>query len=355
MNTKVEISVIIATFNSEKTLPLVLQSLKKQSFQHNKIEILLLDGGSQDATKKIGEKFNCQIILNPRTEPVYAKFLGFQKAKGKYALYLDHDEVLENKDSLDLKVSIMQNDNSIKAVVGTGYKNPSGYPFINAYINEFGDPFSFFIYKLSKDARFFIPTMQKRYAFTSEKTADVFAFTHNQELPLIELCAAGSMIDVEYFKKTFPEITKKPSMIPHIFYLLLKKKAKLAVTKQDALLHYSSETIGKYLTKIRWRIKNNIFHKEQLGSAGFSGRQAYHSKWSKYKKYFFIVYVFTCIFLIGDTINLMVTRQEWKYIAHIPLCIYTAALILYYYCLKILGYKPQLRSYDETKIITSDL
>ena len=78
-----EISIIIATFNSERTLGKVLESIKKQTFPKDKLEILVVDGGSYDKTLKIARMYKCKIIKNPMVEPLTAKYLGFLKASGQ--------------------------------------------------------------------------------------------------------------------------------------------------------------------------------------------------------------------------------------------------------------------------------
>lgn len=348
-----EISIIIATFNSEETLPLVLKSIQKQIYPKKEIEILLVDGGSVDKTIKIAKKFNCRIINNPRTEPVYGKYLAYLNARGQYAMYLDHDEVLKNKNSIALKMAAFKASSKIKAVIGSGYKNPKGYPFINDYINEFGDPFSFFIYKLSKNADFFIKTMRTNYPIVSEnKSFIIFDLSKVKILPLIELVAGGSMFDILYFKKKFPQTLKRFELIPHFFYLLKDKLPFITITKNDFLIHYSSDTLGKYFNKIKWRIKNNIYHKSDMGISGFSGRDIFQPKFMRQKKFLFIPYAYSFVFPFIDSIFLAISRKKPKYLIHLPLTIYTANLIVYHYFLKkILRFKPKLRNYDESKEI----
>src|SRR6185503_15848983 len=95
-----KISIIIPTFNSQKTLPVTLRSLAKQTYLKKKIEILIIDGGSTDKTVEIAKKYSCKIISNPKTELIYGKHLGYLHASGKYVMFLDSDESLENKESL---------------------------------------------------------------------------------------------------------------------------------------------------------------------------------------------------------------------------------------------------------------
>src|SRR5258708_6161377 len=95
-----QLTIVIATFQSGRILPKVLESIKKQTLTRDQFEILIVDGGSQDNTHELSDEYGCRWIVNPHTEPVYAKFLGYREARGQYLLYLDHDEVIENKHSL---------------------------------------------------------------------------------------------------------------------------------------------------------------------------------------------------------------------------------------------------------------
>ena len=255
------VSLIIATLNSEAKLPNTLDSIKKQKYPQDRLEILLMDGGSTDKTKDIAQKYGCKVIHNAKIVPAWAKYLAYLEAKGDYAVYIDSDEVIENDNSLNLKLKVFQENPNVHAVTGSGYKNPPDYPFLNNYINEFGDPFSFFIYRLSKDHRYFISNMKTSY--TSVKETDdyiLFDFTNTKKLPIFELVAMSSMVDLNYLKQNFPEIKDTPGLIPHLFNLLISKNTLIGITKNDAIIHYSSESMARYYGKILSRVKNNIFY-----------------------------------------------------------------------------------------------
>lgn len=346
------VSIIIATYNSEKTLKLCLESVKKQTYPKNKIETLVIDGGSTDKTLNIAKKYKCKIVNNPKKEPIAAKHIGLLNAKGKYAMYLDSDEVIENSECISMRISIFLQYPKVKSVVGSGYKSPSHYPFINSYINEFGDPFSFFIYRLSKDSRFYIHAMKKKYKIVKDmRQYTIFDLTEAKILPIIELIAMGSMVDIAYLKATFPDIKKNPSLVPHFFYLLNTNKKYIALTKNDALYHYSSEGIRKYLGKISWRVKNNIHHTSTLGLSAFVGREEFQPKFVKLRKYLFIPYSLFIIPSFVDAIWLSISRRDINYLIHVYLCLYTALIIIQQYILKILGKKPILRSYGDQDIV----
>ena len=69
------VTVAIATYNSEKLLPRTLKAIRKQSYPQEKIEILIIDGGSKDKTRLIAQEYGAIEIDNPKTEPVNAKLI----------------------------------------------------------------------------------------------------------------------------------------------------------------------------------------------------------------------------------------------------------------------------------------
>lgn len=345
------VSVIIATFNSERTLPLVLSSIRKQTYPQKYIEVLIIDGGSTDTTIQIAKKFYCRIIHNSKVEPLYAKYLGYIHAKGKYIVYVDHDEVIMDMDSVKDKVKILQQNPDIKVVIASGYRSPKGYNIINRYINEFGDPFSYFIYRLSKNPDFFLSTMKARYTVVKDtKKFTVINIASSSEIPLIELTTAASIIDGTFIRKTFPQVKEKYHLIPHLLHLLRSIYPHIAILKNDVLLHYSSDDFREYTQKILWRVNNNIFYTDSIGASGFTGREDYETPLFRLKKYLFVPYACSLVFPCLDAAYLMITRKDLSYVVHVPLTIMTATFILYLLFLKLIGIKPFLTSYDGTTV-----
>ncbi|MCA0931592.1 glycosyltransferase [Lutimonas saemankumensis] len=91
------ISVIIPTFNSEKTIDRCLESLTNQNYKN--FEIILVDGKSNDDTLKIVKSYlDKGLILNIKTEkdegPYDAMNKGISMAKGKWIYFLGSDDYL---------------------------------------------------------------------------------------------------------------------------------------------------------------------------------------------------------------------------------------------------------------------
>ncbi|MGQ9545277.1 MAG: glycosyltransferase family 2 protein [Candidatus Bathycorpusculaceae bacterium] len=82
------VSVIIPTYNSQKTIKQCLESIVKQTYK--KIEILVVDCYSIDETKRIAEKFRAKVFLL-KCKRSEAKNYAAQKADGEFLLFVDSD------------------------------------------------------------------------------------------------------------------------------------------------------------------------------------------------------------------------------------------------------------------------
>lgn len=88
-----QVSVIITTKNEEMNIKNCLESIKKQSFPEEKIEIIVVDNNSTDRTKEVAAKYT-ERICNFGPERSAQRNFGVKQASGKYILYLDADMVL---------------------------------------------------------------------------------------------------------------------------------------------------------------------------------------------------------------------------------------------------------------------
>jgi glycosyltransferase involved in cell wall biosynthesis len=155
MEYEIAFSIVMAAYNSENTIGLALQSIREQVFDQKLIEILVIDGGSEDNTRNIALQYGAKVIDNPQKLPEPAKIIGLKAAQGKYVQIMDSDEVISNDHILSMRYSVLEKYDSLKVLTG-GYQNPvytdmmqtgmSDMGACSEYINKVGDPFTCFVY-----------------------------------------------------------------------------------------------------------------------------------------------------------------------------------------------------------------
>jgi glycosyltransferase involved in cell wall biosynthesis len=90
------LSIIIPTYNEAKYLPLLLQSIKLQSFID--YEVIIADNNSTDSTVEIAKTYGAQITSGGL--PGTGRNEGAKIAKGDLLLFLDADVILIDKNYL---------------------------------------------------------------------------------------------------------------------------------------------------------------------------------------------------------------------------------------------------------------
>ncbi len=92
-----DISIIIPCYNCSKFVDETMKSLREQTYDYNKMEILLINDGSKDNTLDVLKKYDDKnvIVIDKENEGVSkTRNLGIQKSHGKYLLFLDPDDYL---------------------------------------------------------------------------------------------------------------------------------------------------------------------------------------------------------------------------------------------------------------------
>ena len=95
---KIKVSVIVPVFNKEKYLGDCLDSLINQTLEE--IEVICVDDGSSDGSASILEEYSCndsriKVFRQENGGPGSARNKALKKAAGKYVLFVDADDWIE--------------------------------------------------------------------------------------------------------------------------------------------------------------------------------------------------------------------------------------------------------------------
>ncbi|WP_087036150.1 glycosyltransferase family 2 protein [Thermococcus litoralis] len=107
------VSVIIPTYNSEKTIRRCLESIKNQTYKN--VEIIVVDNFSEDKTVEICKEYNASII-KVKGERTKAKNIGLKNANGKYVLFVDSDMEL-TPNVIEECVMLIESDPKIGGII----------------------------------------------------------------------------------------------------------------------------------------------------------------------------------------------------------------------------------------------
>lgn len=101
-------SIIIAIYNTEKYLSEAIESIINQTFDFDKVQIILVDDGSTDRSKEICMSFkekypkNIFYLYQENAGQSVARNNGLNIAKGKYVNFLDSDDKLDSNTLQDV-------------------------------------------------------------------------------------------------------------------------------------------------------------------------------------------------------------------------------------------------------------
>ena len=355
------VTVVIAAYNSASRLPELVKNIRNQlplSFSQS-IEILVVDGGSKDNTKELAQQLGCRVLENPSGHAIAAKYIGYLSSRSRYVCFLDHDELPESRTSFFDKAKEISENSQARAAISSGYLLEEEAPTSNWYASEFGDPYSMFKYRFPNSIPHRANTLKRRmHQVWESETAIGFVASSESSPLLLELVAANSMIDKEYFLSQFPATQTDENLIPHLYSLLgqeIEGSSQLVILKNDALRHESVDSWKTVIAKIRWRVANSADTQSTLYSAGVSGRMLFEKHkfgWFtriRISEWGFLLYAFLLIPVVLDAISLSVTRRRMGYFMHVPLAFYVIYRGFVTKIKTIFGVQSRIKRYDGSK------
>ena len=99
-----EVSFIMPTLNAAGMLENCLASIARQTYPRERLEILLADAHSTDATRQIGKKYGAIILDDNGRNMEEGKRLALAHARGQYVVFIDADNELSHPDYVELAV-----------------------------------------------------------------------------------------------------------------------------------------------------------------------------------------------------------------------------------------------------------
>lgn len=320
-------SIIMPTYNSAGTIKYSLESIANQNFDLSSVECLVIDGGSTDDTIEIASKYPfVKILANEKRLPEYAKLIGYNNANGRYLITMDSDEDFVSTDLLTKRYNALEacnKDCHLLLANEISYKKAIGGGICGNYICCCGDPFTYFMYRQKGEI---LKTFKKSIKADIGGNAYLLEFGDNDIYPIGD--GGTTTFDLVYIKDCFGDRIKDISFITSVFDNVMASTKKCLCIKDDKVNHRTKSTFKYYLKKIKFRVINNIFSKEE---SGFSSREISNGR----KKLLFPLYTASFVLPLIDAVILSIRCKDIFMMLHIFYCYYTCFLIAKYMLLKI--------------------
>ncbi len=88
------VSVIVPALNAEKTIGELLDSLTNVEYDRDKLEIIVVDGGSTDRTREIIQSYPVKLVVEKKKGLNVARNVGVKNSTGEIVLFTDSDCVV---------------------------------------------------------------------------------------------------------------------------------------------------------------------------------------------------------------------------------------------------------------------
>ncbi len=333
------ITVIMPTYNSQRTIEKALQSIRMQSIAAERLEILVIDGGSTDATLEIAKKYGAVILQNPHRLPEPAKWIGLQQAQGKYAMWQDSDEELLAPDQLEKRLIFLDQHPEVKCMVCDEQFPGPNCGVAARYLCVCGDPFTQFIYRRKNGV---VATFAKSIVKQSQEGC-LFHFAPGDPVPIGD--GGTSMFDLDWIKRAFPGEWDSQSFACSIFSRVCNATGYCGCIPGDNIRHHARARFFTYLSKLKFRVVNNLFHPEESGYAARTtgGQNAALRKRRKW----FILYALTLLWPVFDSVRMAVQCRDASMLLHFvyvyDVCVCTA----YYGVKRAFGKSEKNKSYGK--------
>ncbi len=239
------VSVVMATFNSGPILEKALKSVRNQTYDQQKIEIVVADGGSSDGTVEIIKKFGGRIISEKTGGPESAKAVALRHVKNEIVLEIDCDNILPTKNWLKTMVGVLAAEPSITGCYTWRYRHNPRDKILNRYFALIGanDPVAFFLGRVDRQS--YLDSQWSLLGKVRDRGKYFLVEFDKNDIPT--LGANGFLIRRRLLNQA--RVDEKHFFHIDVNYDLIKKgHRKYAVVKND-IIHDSGEGFVEFFLK----------------------------------------------------------------------------------------------------------
>ena len=238
----------LPVYNASSCLEECLKSIFSQDYPQDKIEVLLVDGGSTDNTLKIAKQFPVRIFDNPKRLADFGAKISAKNATGDLFVIFAADNALVGRDWLRSVAKIFLKDDKLCALWGRMISGPNDYPVNKYYTLIQNDPLSFFA---NKNLENYVKRAQ------GEKLENRMAYVFKVDIARPLIWGANGLV---YRTELVRDIILREGFVADndVFQIMVEAgNNKVAFIPQLNIYHHHVKSIKQWMKK--WQ-RDFVFH-----------------------------------------------------------------------------------------------
>lgn len=251
------ISFVIPTLNASLHLKVCLKSIRGQKYPQERVEILILDGGSGDSTLEIAKEFGCVIYNNPKKLAEYGVQLGVAKAGGELLVVFAADNELIGRDWIERVVEVFTAEQEISALWGR-LASGENDPKLNKYFELIqSDPLNWFLNR----------NLKEYLKSTSAIKKDCFIFAVDPKKPLV--WGANGLV---YRTNKIKNIWSQEGYLGDndaFQYMVEQGDNRVAYFTSPFVYHHHLARLGDWVKKWKRNLMQHLLDKRQTRNMGW--------------------------------------------------------------------------------------
>jgi glycosyltransferase involved in cell wall biosynthesis len=313
------VTVIIPTFNEEGRLGRCLESVTRQDYPPDRLEILVVDDDSTDGTVEIARSFGARVLRNGEHNIERGKSIGARAAAGDLILLMDADNSLPEPGWLSCAAAALRDNPEAAGAQSAWFDYSRDDPTANRYCALFGinDPFAYYLRKRDKLTWFEKDWEIVGELLVSEDDYFLVRFTAS-DMPTIG--SQGYLISRELLQST--------DYVPYLFHMemnleLVRRGRDTFVMLRSSIAHDHCSTAGVLLSKLR-RNFNLFLEQREIRS--------YRWESTALERAGALVRMLTVIVPLVDSVRGYRSVRDRAWFLHPAICVAVPSMYAYLYC-----------------------
>ena len=302
------VSLVLAVLNEERMLPRVLEAIQRQRFPRERLEVVVADGGSTDATRDVARRFGARVVDNPlrRAEP--GGKAGIRAASNPIRIVLAADHGFPSQDWI-ARIAAVFERTDVRGVYTHVEPAPEDPPFCRYFNLMHADPFNWFVYGPPSPREF-----GSRYPVLERGDDHVVYDLRRGERPLLALTQGFAL------RGELPENPEheEDDILP--VWEMIERGERFAYC-DVGIYHHTLAGFGDFLAKYRRRAVVAL----TFEGAPYRDRQALLSRRRRLRRWLWIPYALSVVAPLADALRGLARDREAVWLYHPAACLALSA------------------------------